>query len=116
MPPPSSDGVVLLQMLNILEGYALTAMGHNSTDYLYAGVWLWLHHRGRGRGHSAGQRTGDFNAVPGLTDRSGMIGTPLNRVVPQKRPLSSIVGQGCFSDQRIRERAMRVLLVIEVAD
>ena len=35
MPPPSSGGVVLVQMLNILEGYDLTAIGHNSALYLH---------------------------------------------------------------------------------
>jgi gamma-glutamyltranspeptidase/glutathione hydrolase len=34
MPPPSSGGVHLIEMLNILEGYDLKAMGHNSADYL----------------------------------------------------------------------------------
>ena len=35
MPPPSSGGVHLLQMLNILEGWDLHAMGHNSADYIH---------------------------------------------------------------------------------
>jgi gamma-glutamyltranspeptidase/glutathione hydrolase len=35
MPPPSSGGVVLVQMLNILEGYNLGEMGHNSALYLH---------------------------------------------------------------------------------
>jgi gamma-glutamyltranspeptidase / glutathione hydrolase len=34
-PPPSSGGVHILQMLNILEGYDLKAMGHNSAAYLH---------------------------------------------------------------------------------
>jgi gamma-glutamyltranspeptidase/glutathione hydrolase len=32
MPPPSSGGVALLEMLNILERYPLAGMGHNSTE------------------------------------------------------------------------------------
>jgi gamma-glutamyltranspeptidase/glutathione hydrolase len=32
MPPPSSGGVLLVQMLNILERYDLAALGHNSSD------------------------------------------------------------------------------------
>lgn len=36
MPPPSSGGVHLIEMLNILSGYDLKAMGHNSADYLGA--------------------------------------------------------------------------------
>jgi gamma-glutamyltranspeptidase/glutathione hydrolase len=33
--PPSGQGIAALQMLNILEGYDLAAMGHNSVDYLH---------------------------------------------------------------------------------
>lgn len=36
MPPPSSGGIHIIQMLNILEGYDLKKMGHNSADYLHA--------------------------------------------------------------------------------
>lgn len=32
MPPPSSGGVILIEMLNILEGYDLKAMGPTSAD------------------------------------------------------------------------------------
>lgn len=35
MPPPSSGGVHVVQMLNVLEQYDLKAMGHNSADYLH---------------------------------------------------------------------------------
>jgi gamma-glutamyltranspeptidase/glutathione hydrolase len=35
MPPPSSGGVALVQMLNILEGYDLKGIGHNSALYLH---------------------------------------------------------------------------------
>lgn len=35
MSPPSSGGVHVVQMLNILEGYDLRADGHNSADYLH---------------------------------------------------------------------------------
>ncbi len=34
MPPPSSGGVHLIEMLNVLSGYDLKALGHNSADYL----------------------------------------------------------------------------------
>lgn len=33
--PPNGQGIAALQMLNILEGYDLSAMGHNSADYLH---------------------------------------------------------------------------------
>jgi gamma-glutamyltranspeptidase/glutathione hydrolase len=35
MPPPSSGGVALVTMLNILEAYDLKAMGHNTSTYLH---------------------------------------------------------------------------------
>ena len=34
--PPSTQGFVALEMLNLLEGLDLAAMGHNSADYLHA--------------------------------------------------------------------------------
>ena len=35
MSPPSSGGVALITMLNILEAYDLSALGHNSAQYLH---------------------------------------------------------------------------------
>jgi gamma-glutamyltranspeptidase/glutathione hydrolase len=35
MAPPSSGGVVLTEMLNILEGYDVASLGHNSALYLH---------------------------------------------------------------------------------
>ena len=35
MPPPSSGGVAILQMLKVLEGYQLSALPHNSATYLH---------------------------------------------------------------------------------
>jgi gamma-glutamyltranspeptidase/glutathione hydrolase len=35
MPPPSSGGIALVEMLNILEGYDLASMGHNSAEYVH---------------------------------------------------------------------------------
>jgi len=35
MPPPSSGGIHLVQMLNILEGWPLSDLGHNSSAYLH---------------------------------------------------------------------------------
>jgi|FLOH01.1.fsa_nt_gi gamma-glutamyltranspeptidase / glutathione hydrolase len=36
MPPPSSGGIHLVEMLNVLEGYDLKAMGHNSAAYIHS--------------------------------------------------------------------------------
>jgi gamma-glutamyltranspeptidase/glutathione hydrolase len=33
--PPNTQGFVALEMLNILEGYDVASMGHNSADYLH---------------------------------------------------------------------------------
>ncbi|MEP0821632.1 MAG: gamma-glutamyltransferase, partial [Ignavibacterium sp.] len=35
MPPPSSGGTTLIEMLNILEGFNLAQYGHNSAQYLH---------------------------------------------------------------------------------
>ena len=35
MPPPSSGGVHLIQMLNILENWDLKTLGHNSAEYIH---------------------------------------------------------------------------------
>jgi gamma-glutamyltranspeptidase/glutathione hydrolase len=32
---PNSQGIVMLMALNILEGFDLPAMGHNSADYVH---------------------------------------------------------------------------------
>lgn len=36
--PPNGQGLATLQMLNILEGYDLKAMGHNSADFIHISV------------------------------------------------------------------------------
>ena len=33
--PPNGQGIAALQMLNVLEGFDLAAMGHNSADYIH---------------------------------------------------------------------------------
>jgi len=35
MPPPSSGGIAVVEMLNILEGFNLSQLGHNSALYLH---------------------------------------------------------------------------------
>ena len=36
--PPNGQGLAALEMLNVLEGYDLAAMGHNSAEYLHVQV------------------------------------------------------------------------------
>jgi len=184
MPPPSSGGVALITMLNILEAYNLKEMGHNSAPYLHVLTeamrrafadraqfvgdpnfnpdmpvdWLiskdhaedlrssinmkrasksdenafngYMPYESEetthfsvvdeagntvsmtytleygygisivveGAGFLLNNEMGDFNPMPGTTDRDGHIGTPPNITVPGKRMLSSmtpvIVAQG----------------------
>ena len=191
MAPPSSGGIALVEMLNILEGYDLTSIGHNSAQYLhllteamrrayadralYIGdpkfnpdmpierltsklyadqlrlsIDMFLASRSDsaafnraftaesaetthysvvdadgnavsvtytlefgygssivvpGAGFLLNNELGDFNAIPGRTDSRGTIGTPPNRVAPQKQPLSSMT-------PTIVAKAGRPLLVI----
>ena len=174
MPPPSSGGVTLSIMLNILEGYDLADLGHNSADYVHLVVEAMrrayedrAEHLGDpdfnpdmpverliSKEYAAGLRStinseiasvsdpekfdwereametthfsvvdaagntvsntytleysygskivldgagfllnnemGDFNAWPGHTDTTGLIGTKPNLVEPEKRMLSSM--------------------------
>ena len=174
MPPPSSGGVGIVQMLNILEGFELAAMGHNSADYLHVLTEAMrraysdrAEHLGdpdfndsmpldrlldknyaselrasidmtrksesspelfaqayeseetthfsvvdkhgnmvsltytlefgygsaitvAGGGYLLNNELGDFNAVPGITDLRGQIGTEPNLIAAEKRPLSSM--------------------------
>lgn len=34
-PPPNGQGITALEMLNILEGYDISSLGHNSPEYLH---------------------------------------------------------------------------------
>lgn len=43
-----------------------------------------------GAGFLLNSELGDFNGAPGLTDATGLIGTPANLAAPGKRPLSSM--------------------------
>ena len=173
MPPPSSGGVAIVTMLNILEAYDLAGMGHNSAEYIHhlaeamrrayrdraqfladadfsdvpvqrltskehatwlrrnidserasvshptdveivsespetthysvvdadgmAGSVTYTLESGYGSGivvPGAGfllnNEMGDFNAGPGLTNESGLIGTTPNLARPQQRMLSSM--------------------------
>ena len=173
MPPPSSGGVALIEMLNILEGYPLQAAGHDSpryvhlvteamrrafidrakylgdpdftkvpvamlTDKQFAQTRRLTIIPGRastsapsdlavnyesdqtthysvvdadgmavsvtytlengyglgavvaGAGFLLNNEMGDFNGKPGLTDSTGLIGTPPNVAMPGKRMLSSM--------------------------
>lgn len=61
MPPPSSGGVAMIQMLNILEGYDLRAAGHNSARYVHL-VAESMRRAFRDRAQHMGDP--DFNDLP----------------------------------------------------
>ncbi len=173
MPPPSSGGVALIQMLNILWGFDLAEMGHNSPSYVHhltEAMRLAYRDRARhladpdfsdvpvkhltsmeyadqlrylisssaagvssaadvapvpageetthysvvdaeglavsvtytleqgygskitvpGAGFLLNNEMGDFNAGPGITDETGLIGTEPNLARPEQRMLSSM--------------------------
>ncbi len=184
MPPPSSGGIALVQMLNILEGYDLASMGHNSADYIHilteamrrafrdrasmvadadfadvpvahltskayadelrAGIrsgsagastptdvdqayespetthYSVVDANGMavsvtytleagygskivvpGAGFLLNNEMGDFNAKPGLTDTTGLIGTQPNLARPEQRMLSSMTPSIVARDGRL---------------
>ncbi|MEZ5490424.1 MAG: gamma-glutamyltransferase [Gammaproteobacteria bacterium] len=174
MPPPSSGGVAIVEMLNILEGFDIKSMGHNSAQYLhviteamrrayadraehlgdpdfnegmpraqlldkdyaaklratidmnkasvsdekeFANIYesdetthlSIVDNQGNmvsmtytleygygsgivveGGGYLLNNEMGDFNPVPGVTNRYGQIGTAPNLIAPEKRMLSSM--------------------------
>jgi len=184
MPPPSSGGVAIIEMLNILEGFDMSAYGHNSAQYLHLlteamrrsfadraehlgdpdfnesmpldmlldkdyaatlratidmakasvsdetefaniyesedtthfsvvdkdGNMVSLTYTlensygsrivAEGAGYLLNNEMGDFNAVPGVTNRSGQIGTPPNLIEPEKRMLSSMAPTIVAQDRR----------------
>lgn len=61
MPPPSSGGVALLQLLSVLEGWDLQSLGHNSSDYVHL-LAEAMKHVYADRAHHLGDP--DFVTVP----------------------------------------------------
>jgi gamma-glutamyltranspeptidase / glutathione hydrolase len=184
MPPPSSGGIALVEMLNILEGYDLAAAGHNSGSYVHlvaeamrrafvdrarylgdpdfvetpverltsksyaaelrrtiqpdratvstpaqiaqgfessetthysvvdaSGMAVSVTYTLEfgyglaavvpGAGFLLNNEMGDFNAVSGVTDTTGLIGTPANLARPGKRMLSSMTPTIIARDGRL---------------
>jgi gamma-glutamyltranspeptidase/glutathione hydrolase len=184
MPPPTSGGVALIEMLNILEGYDLHGLGHDSPQYVHfvaeamrrafldraryvgdpdfvqapvdrltsksyaaelrqtilvdraspsapsqvaqggesnetthysvvdadgtavAVTYTLEYGYGlsavvSGAGFLLNNEMGDFNGQPGLTDSTGLIGTPANIARPGKRMLSSMTPTIIAKDGRL---------------
>jgi gamma-glutamyltranspeptidase/glutathione hydrolase len=55
-----------------------------------------------GAGFLLNNEMGDFNLVPGRTDRTGRIGTPANLIAPRKRMLSSMTPTIVRRDGKVR--------------
>jgi gamma-glutamyltranspeptidase/glutathione hydrolase len=55
-----------------------------------------------GAGFLLNNEMGDFNLIPGRTDRGGRIGTPANTIEPGKRMLSSMTPTIILSDGKVR--------------
>ncbi len=91
-PPPSSGGVALLEMLNILEDVKLAAMGAQSADAIH-----WTTEAMRRAFADRAQHLGDpdFNRIPvrGLTDKKYAAQLRAS-IDPQRASLSTSVRPG----------------------
>ncbi len=61
MPPPSSGGLALVEMLGVLEGYDVKSLGHSSADHLHLLAEV-MKHAYADRAHHLGDP--DFVTVP----------------------------------------------------
>lgn len=99
MPPPSSGGVAMVEMLNILEGVDLKAAGHNSPTYLH---WLTESMRRAYRDRAVHLGDPDFTKPPVERLTSKAYATQLRGTIdPAKASPSSPadVSQGYESDE-----------------
>jgi len=88
MPPPSSGGVAMIEMLNIMEGYDVAALGHNSTAHLHLlAESMRLAYRDRAR-HLGDP---DFVEVPVARLTSKEYAEELRTTLPLDRAAVSIV-------------------------
>ena len=88
MPPPSSGGVAVVEMLNILEGFDLAAMGHNTAPYIHhLAEAMRLAYRDRAR-HLA---DADFEPVPVERLTSDAYAATLRAGIREDRAAESVV-------------------------
>ncbi len=94
--PPSSGGVALIEMLHILEGFDLRALGHNSADYIHLLVET-MRRAFADRARFLGDP--DFARIPvkGLTSRS--YAEALRRTIDRQRatPSASLASPDAFA-------------------
>ncbi|HEX9788734.1 MAG TPA: gamma-glutamyltransferase [Candidatus Binatia bacterium] len=95
MPPPSSGGVAILQMLNILEGYKLGAFQHNSAFYLHL-LSETMKHAFADRAHFLGDA--DFVHVPvGKLTAKNYAAWIRGRIAPDKTRPTAFYGYYNFN-------------------
>src|ERR671931_1777 len=105
MPPSSSGGVVLIEMLNILEGYKLGELeaparlhlmieamrrGYAVANTTTLNFSYGLGFVAEGTGVLLNNELDDFAAKPLAPNAAGLIGGEANAPGPRKRPLSSM--------------------------
>jgi gamma-glutamyltranspeptidase/glutathione hydrolase len=98
MPPPSSGGIALLQMLQVLEEYQLTLIPHNSSTYLHLLAEV-MKHVFSDRAKYLGDP--DFVQIP--VDKLASKGYAIwirNRISPAKTHSSSFYGLTAFQSER----------------
>lgn len=99
MPPPSSGGVAMIEMLNILEGLDLKAAGHNSPQYVH---WLAESMRRAFRDRAIHLGDPDFTKPPVDRLTSKAYGTRLRGTIDANKASPSSpadVTQGYESDE-----------------
>ncbi|AMW06799.1 gamma-glutamyltranspeptidase [Gemmatimonas phototrophica] len=99
MPPPSSGGVAMIEMLNILEGLDLKGAGHNSPQYVH---WLAESMRRAFRDRAIHLGDPDFTKPPVDRLTSKAYGTRLRSTIDANKASPSSpadVTQGYESDE-----------------
>ena len=113
MPPPSSGGVHLIQMLNLLENFPLEAWGQNSAQAVHIMAEV-MKRAYADRSKYLGDP--DFvevpvddlpseayeKAKPGVPNAYGLLGGEFNAVEAGKRPLSSMTPTIVLKDGQVR--------------
>jgi gamma-glutamyltranspeptidase/glutathione hydrolase len=98
MPPPSSGGVALIEMLNTLEGYPLAQLAHNSATYLHL-ITEAMKHAFADRAQYLGDP--DFVKAPiSMLMSKDYAGQLRERISPVKTNPPKYYGSGNFKAER----------------
>lgn len=109
MPPPSSGGVVLMQLLNMVENYDLKGPGYNSSDYISL---LTEAERRAYADRAVHLGDPDFYSVPmkEMLD-SGYIVSRMKDYDPKKATSSAQIQAGSFSNSKEKEETTHFSIV-----